>query len=290
MIDYRTTHRRRSAHRASPLWLGAVALACTLMASTPGWSQALAPSNPGAVGATSATAAPATAAPATAAPAKPSPAALEPFVAQYQVFKSGNALGDATMQLVRNDARRWRVDLGMRGTRGLLGLAGLNAEQSTVFDVAGGLYRPLAQSTLRKSVFTQKQTVGVYDWRSGQARWTGDVKETRRAPVALQPGDQSGLLINLAVIRDAQPGQSLHYRFVDDGRVRDHRYNVSTQLEEVKVGELNYSAMRVTRLESGNEETVIWVVQGVPTPIRMLQRENGEDTFDLRLVEYKGAQ
>jgi hypothetical protein len=218
------------------------------------------------------------------------PQALEPFIAQYQVFKGGSVLGDATMQLVRNDPQRWRVDLGLHGTKGLIGLAGINAEQSTVFDVAGTSYRPLAQSTLRKSVFTRKQTVGVYDWRSRQARWTGDVKEARRAPVALQDGDQSGLLINLAVIRDAQPGKSLQYRYVDDGRVRDHLYNVSTELDDVKVGDLSYSAMRVTRVESSNEETVIWVVAGVPTPIRMLQRENGVDTYDLRLVEYKGVQ
>ena len=67
-------------------------------------------------------------------------------------------------------------------------------------------------------------------------------------------------------------------------------YVVATELEDVKVGDISYSAMRVTRVQSGNEETVIWVVDGVPTPIRMLQRENGEDTYDLRLVEYKGAQ
>ena len=218
------------------------------------------------------------------------PRALEPFVAQYQVFKDGRVLGDAVMQVVRNDARRWRVDLSIRGTEGLVGLAGIAAQQSTVFDVAGATYRPLAQSTLRKTVFTKKQTVGVYDWRSHQARWTGDVKESRRAPVLLQDGDQSGLLINLAVIRDAQPGKSLNYRFVDDGRVRDHRYDVSTQLEEMKVGELSYSAMRVARIQSGNEETVLWVVDGVPTPVRLLQREDGEDKYDLRLVEYKGAQ
>ncbi|WP_082538886.1 DUF3108 domain-containing protein [Lysobacter sp. Root494] len=215
--------------------------------------------------------------------------ALEPFVAQYQVFKDGHVLGDAVMRVVKNDARRWRVDLDMKGT-GWVGLAGIAAEQSTVFDVAGNRYRPLAQSTVRKTVFTKKQTVGVYDWRTHQGRWTGDVKESRRVPVTLQDGDQSGLLINLAVIRDAQPGQSLQYRFVDDGRVRDHRYDVSSQIEDVKIGELSYSAMRVTRAQAGNEETVIWVVDGVPTPVRLLQRENGEDKYDLRLVEYKGAQ
>jgi hypothetical protein len=194
------------------------------------------------------------------------------------------------MRVVKNDARRWRVDLDIKGTEGLVGLAGIAAQQSTVFDMAGNQYRPLAQSTVRKTVFTKKQTVGIYDWRSHEARWTGDVKESRRAPVTLQSGDQSGLLINLAVIRDAQPGQALQYRFVDDGRVRDHRYDVSTRIEDVKIGELSYSAMRVTRAQAGNEETVIWVVDGVPTPVRLLQREDGEDKYDLRLVEYKGAQ
>ena len=216
--------------------------------------------------------------------------AVEPFIANYQVFNGGKALGDATMQVVRNDARRWRVDLNMRGTRGLIGLAGINAEQSTVFEPVGETYRPLSQSTLRKALFTRRQTIGVYDWRSHKARWTGDVKDTRKAPVALQDGDMSGLLINLAVVRDAQPGQALHYRFVDDGRVRDHHYTVAQELEPMAVGDLKYNAMRVTRAQGGNEETVIWVVDGVPTPIRMLQRENGQDTYDLRLVEYKGVQ
>jgi hypothetical protein len=225
--------------------------------------------------------------------AQPAPvqrSALEPFVAQYEVFKGGSALGDATMQVVKNDARRWRVDLGIRGTRGLFGVAGINAEQSTVFDTVGETYRPLSQGTVRKAVFMRRQTVGVYDWRSRNARWTGDVKKTRVAPVPLQDGDMSGLLINLAVIRDAQPGKALHYRFVDDGRVRDHQYLVANDLESMKVGDMSFNAMRVTRVQSGNEETVLWVVSGVPTPIRMLQRENGEDTYDLRLVEYKGVQ
>lgn len=216
--------------------------------------------------------------------------ALEPFIARYQVFRRGKALGEATMQVVRQDAQRWRIDLRVNGTRGLAGLAGIRAEQSTVFDVAGGHYRPLAQSMVRGSLFTRRQTVGVYDWASRLARWTGDVKETRRAPVPLQEGDQSGLLINLAVIRDAQPGHTLHYRFVDDGRARDHRYVVSSSLEDVAVGDLGYSAMRVDRVRGGGEETSLWVVAGVPTPIRVLQREDGEDTLDLRLVEYQGVQ
>jgi len=216
-------------------------------------------------------------------------AALEPFVANYQVLRSGRALGEATLRVVRQDGTRWRVDLTMRGT-GLLGLAGINAEQSTVFDTVGETYRPLTQATLRKALFTRRQTVGTYDWSSLTAHWTGDIKKTRLAPVPLQPGDMSGLLINLAVIRDAQPGKAMQYRFVDTGRARDHRYVAAQELESLSVGELSYNALRVNRVQGGPEETAIWVVDGVPTPIRMLQRDDGQDTYDLRLVDYKGVE
>lgn len=212
--------------------------------------------------------------------------ALEPFVAQYEVFRGGSKLGQATMQLSNSSNERWRIDLTMRGA-GLLRIAGINAEQSTVFDTVGEAYRPLSQATLRRVVFTRRRTTGVYDWSARQARWQGDVRKTRRAPVPLQPGDMSGLLINLAVIRDAQPGRTLDYRFVDDGRMREHRYIVAAESEPVSVDGMGYSALRVTRVE-GNDETVIWVVDGVPTPVRILQRDDGEDTYDLRLTEYRG--
>jgi hypothetical protein len=217
--------------------------------------------------------------------------ALEPFVANYQILNGGKPLGEAVMQVVSEATPgRWRMDLNMHGTRGLMGLANVNAQQSTVFDTVGETYRPLSQGTVRKAVFMGRKITGVYDWSTHTARWTGDIKKKRQAPVPLRDGDMSGLLINLAIIRDAQPGKTLHYRFVDNGRARDHHYLVAQELEGVTVDGMGFNAMRVSRVQGGStEETVVWVVDGVPTPVRILQRENGEDTYDLRLVDYKGA-
>ena len=212
---------------------------------------------------------------------------LAPFVATYQVFSNGRQLGDATMQLVRLDGARWRIDLGMKGS-GLARVTGLNVQQSTLFDSDGHDYRPLSQSTVRRVFLSSKHSTGVYDWTARSARWTGDVKPSRRAPVALRDGDLSGLLIDLAVIRDAMPGKTLKYRFVEGGRARDHVYVVAPQTEPVEVDGLGYDAMRVSR-DDGNDQTVVWVASGVPTPIRILQREDGDDSTDLRLVEYKEA-
>ena len=213
---------------------------------------------------------------------------LQPFVATYQVFHDGHQLGNATMLLSQLDSPRWRIDLGMKG-RGLMRVTGLNLQQSTLFDSNGANFRPLSQSTVKRAFLSSRKTVGVYDWNARSARWTGDVKKTRTAPVALQDGDMSGLLIDLAVIRDAEPGRTLHYRFVDDGRAREHTWVVAPQTEGISVGELSYDAMRVERNEDGGDQTILWVARGVPTPIRILQREDGQDATDLRLIQYKGA-
>ena len=215
--------------------------------------------------------------------------ALEPFVATYDAWNGGKPAGTAHMRLAR-EGGHWRIDLDVTGTRGLARWMRLDIDQGTVFDEAGGDYRPLRQDTRRKAMFMGRHVEGVYDWASGTARWSGDIKPERRRPVELRDGDKSGLLINLAIVRDARPGRLLDYRFVDGGRVREHRYAVAEATERVEVDGLSYDAMRVSRTNGGNDETIFWVARGVPTPIRILQRENGEDAFDLRLVAYEGAQ
>lgn len=212
---------------------------------------------------------------------------LEPFLASYEAQYRGKSAGSATMRVIHERGSKWRVDLGIEGSRGMAGVMGLNLQQSTAFDVIDDDYRPLGQSTVRKGLFLGRKTVGTYDWSKASARWQGDLKPKHRQPVALQPGDMSGLLINLAIVRDARPGAVLHYRFVEAGRVRDHVYQVAADTETVTLGELSYSTLRVARVNGGNDETVVWIAQGVPTPVRILQRENGEDAVDLRLIEYK---
>lgn len=217
-------------------------------------------------------------------------AELRPFVATYDAWYQGKAAGAATMRLTSQGAQ-WDVELDIRGNRGFAGILGLNLTQNTVFDVVDGLYRPLQQATVRKAaVFFNRRVTGLYDWSRNVAQWSGDLKASRKQPVALQSGDMSALLINLAVIRDAVPGASLRYRFVDGGRVREYQYQAGPEPEIVPVGEMSYSALRVSRTNGGNDEMIIWVADGVPTPVRILQREDGEDAIDLRLVEYQGVQ
>lgn len=217
------------------------------------------------------------------------PRTLEPFVGRYHALYHGKPAGSATLKVVRQSPPRWRVDLGIEGEKGMAGVLGLNVQQSTVFESDGTGYRPISQSTVRKGLFMGRRSTGTYDWVRGSAQWRGDLKKRHAQPVALQPGDMSGLLINLAIIRDARPGAVLRYRFVEGGRVRDHVYQVADATEAVTIGELGYEVLRVARINGGNDDTVVWVAAGVPTPVRILQREDGEDAVDLQLIEYEGT-
>lgn len=218
-------------------------------------------------------------------------AELAPFLASYEAWYQGRHAGDATMRVEQAGDGLWEVGLGIRGRHGFAGLARVNIEQSTQFDIAGGHYRPLRQETMRKALVFTRRATGSYDWNAGQAQWTGDVSKRRRAPVPLRDGDMSALLINLAIMRDAQPGATLQYRFVDGGRAREHVYQVAPEPEIVEVGELSYNALRVSRVDEGRDDMIVWIADGVPTPVRILQLDDdGEDDVDLRLIEYQGVQ
>lgn len=211
---------------------------------------------------------------------------LQPFTARYQVLYRGRDLGTATLQLTAVDDRRWQIRLDMQGA-GLLRLTGLNASQHTDFQVDGALWRPLRQERRRRVFLSSRDSIGEYDWARGMAQWRGDVKASRRAPVPITPGDMDSLLLDLAAIRDASPGATLHYRLVEDGRARAQTWQVAAAPETIAAGGLSYDALRVTRIDRADGDgATIWVANGVPTPIRLLQREDGEDATDLRLLDY----
>ncbi|WP_165782389.1 DUF3108 domain-containing protein [Solilutibacter silvestris] len=213
---------------------------------------------------------------------------LVPFRATYSVARNGSPAGVASMQVVDLGGGRWRLDLGIRGTQGLAGLAGLNLQQSTVFERVGDTFRPLSQATIKNLLLRSQRITGSYDWSRNSAQWTGDVSSKRRAPVALQPGDMNTLLVNLAVVRDADAGKPLQYRVVDNGRARLQAFITSAAKETITVGDLSYDAWHVSRTNAGSDGMDAWVSDNVPTPVRIVQKDGDTGTLELLLTDYKG--
>jgi Protein of unknown function (DUF3108) len=200
--------------------------------------------------------------------------ALEPFNADYQANYMGvSAIGKMTIE--PQGGNRWKYTLKVANNVAQL-------SQSTVFEDNAGQWRPLS-GTDHSSVLIKKiRRNAVYDWASGEARWSGDVKPERAGPVKLQAGDMDALLMNMAVTRDVIAGKPLRYRLVDEGRAKPMQYTIEGK-ETVTVSGTQKQATKVV-YTSGNKQTYAWIVEGLPVPVRILQRKNGKDDIDLKLV------
>ena len=202
--------------------------------------------------------------------------AVQPFQADY----SANYMGmqaNGRMTLVAAGANRWTYTLDIHSTVA-------NLTQSTTFDQHGGQWRPLSGTDSSLLLIRKSNKNATYDWGSGQARWSGDVKADRSGPIPLKAGDMDAMLINLAIARDVQAGKPLEYHMVDDGRAKQMTYRVAGK-ESITIGGKPQQATKVTRTD-GERETLLWVVDGLPVPARILQRKNGNDEMALQLKSF----
>ena len=199
--------------------------------------------------------------------------AVEPFTADYQASYMGmQANGKMTLAPAGDD--RWRYSLDISNS-----LASLS--QSTVFEEHNGHWRPISSKDSSNVLVKKSDKHAKYDWSKGVASWSGDVKPDRAGPIKLKAGDMDALLINLAIVRDVEAGKPLRYRMVDDGRVKQLSYSVAGQ-ESITVGGKSHQATKVVSTD-GDKQTIAWIVDGMPVPARILQREEGKDAMDLRV-------
>ncbi|WP_448673762.1 DUF3108 domain-containing protein [Pseudoxanthomonas mexicana] len=203
--------------------------------------------------------------------------ALKPFTVQYEASFKGISAGGA-MTLSRQ-GQRWTYAMGLRN-------AMADLSQATVFEEAAGRYRPLGGSDRSTYLMKTRAVVTLYNWKGMQARWTGDVKPQRAGPVAMQPGDMDALLVNLALVRDIGFGRtSMSYRLLENGKAKSMTYRVAGR-EKITVGGRALDTTRVVQ-SAGSKQTAVWIAPGVPTPVRIVQREDGSEVFRLQLTSWR---
>ncbi len=200
--------------------------------------------------------------------------AVKPFVADYEATVKGAIHADAQMKLTSAGTDRWSYELSVESPIA-------SARQTTVFEDRDGAWRPVSGSDSTQMLFKKSQKNATYDWASGEARWTGNVKPDRMGPVKLQAGDVDAMLLNLAIVRDVIAGKPLSYRMVDNGVARQQVFQ-NLGKESITVAGKQATATKVSR-SSDSKLVTVWVVEGLPVPARILQQDDGKDSLDLVL-------
>ena len=200
--------------------------------------------------------------------------AVQPFVADYQANVKGTIKATAQMTLAPAGGDRWNYVLSVNSPVA-------SVRQSTVFEARGKAWRPLSGSDSTTVLLKKTQKNATYDWAKGEASWSGDVKPDRTGPVKLREGDMDAMLLNLAIVRDVGDGKALNYRLVENGRARPQNYRM-LGTETITVGGKARTATKVSR-SSDDKQTIVWIVEGLPVPARILQTRDGNDELDLVL-------
>lgn len=203
--------------------------------------------------------------------------ALDAFTATYKASALGMQ-GDGQMTLTPQGNGKWKYDMSVRNQL-------VNLTQSTTFEDKDGSYRPLSSSDSSVVLIKSKSVKTNYDWSTQQATWSGDIKDNRKGPIPLKAGDMDALLVNLAIVRDVHSGKPLNYRMLENGKATPMSYQESGK-ETITVAGKTVNATKVTQTE-GKKQMVVWVVADKPVPVRILQRENGQDSYDLTLTSFK---
>ena len=199
--------------------------------------------------------------------------AVKPFVADYEASWKG-VQANAQISLNRSGDNRWNYELSVSNQLG-------SSRQTTVFEEHGAGFRPLSGVDATQVLFKRSQKNATYDWASGEARWSGDVKPDRVGPVKLREGDMDAMLLNLAIVRDVAAGKPLNYRLVENGTARAQSYRELGKETITYAGQAR-TATKVSR-SSDDKQVIVWIVDGLPVPARILQTRGGSDELDLVL-------
>lgn len=204
-------------------------------------------------------------------------AELKPFNATYRASYN-NMAANATMSLAPAGGDRWTYSMNVQNA-----LAQLN--RTSTVDASGAQLRPVSNRESSSMLVKKRSKQASFNWANAQATWSGDVKADRRGPVKLQAGDVDGMTLNLALVQDALAGKPMRYRLIENGKAKPMTFS-SAGRENVTVAGKAMQATKVTGSD-GDSRMSVWVVQGIPVPVRIQQRDDDGDTIDLNLQSVK---
>lgn len=217
-----------------------------------------------------------------------SAADLAAFSARYEVYLDGKPRGDSRMMLREESPGRWLLSVDAQGSGSLARLSGYSLHQETRFDLVDGRPRLLSGLTRRENRLGRREVSTIFDWRSGEASWSGQVEVRERGPLPLSADAVNAPLLNLLLAldgRDARPGEVLSYRLLDRGEADRVDY-VRGALEPVQVPAGRYLAAPLSgERPSRQRRTTAWYAAELPPlPVRMVQTEPGKPSYELRLA------
>lgn len=210
---------------------------------------------------------------------------LQPYTAEYEVFRNDKPLGRGTVTLKPDGLGHWELTSVTEGTRGLASLAGVEIRERSVVDLQDGRLQTLGYEYRQSAGWKKRERSVVFD-AAGKRIVSRD--RDREFTFDLTPGVLDRQAVSLALSRDVAAGKRdvLSYSVVDRDELDTQTFRVGAE-EKVTTPAGTLAALRVERerTDARGRKTTSWlgIEQGY-IPVRVLQTEADGDSIEMRLV------
>jgi hypothetical protein len=216
-----------------------------------------------------------------AAPDAPVPA---PFAAKFAIEWKGITAGYTQLELTRSSPNAYTYK-SRNMARGIFRLAFPDAiSQLSSFSIIDGEVRPSAYRADDGSGDAGKSVNLKFDW---QARRVTGVSEKKPVDIALEPGTQDSLSVQIALMRELAAGRvPKSFWMIDNDEIKEYRYvHEGTVTLDTPLGTLETVIYRSER--SGSDRvTRLWLAPSLGyLPVRAERSRAGRIDFGLSIRE-----
>lgn len=174
---------------------------------------------------------------------------LQPFHARYGIIWRGFNAGTTELELKRDTGDQF-VYVSRANARGMFrAFFSDEITQTSWFALVENGVRPLRYRADDGSDDTDRDITLEFDWRANRARGTA---EDKPVDVALEPGAQDAMSIQIALMRDLLAGNKpSKYRLFDKDKVKEYTYTLEGEARvKTALGELDTVIYRAQRAGS----------------------------------------
>lgn len=208
--------------------------------------------------------------------------ALQPFTATYGVEWKGMTAGLSTLELERGESGTW-IYRSRNVARGLFRLAFPDAiTQISTFRLEGPMVVPLSYRADDGSSRTDRDVSLEFDWVRGRVTGTA---ERQAVDVALEPGVQDGMSVQIALMRELAAGRDpQRFLLIDKSQVKEYLYaREGTARIDTALGPLDTVIYRSQRPNS-DRITRMWHAPALGyVPVRAERVRGGRVEFQMKI-------
>ena len=202
--------------------------------------------------------------------------ALEPFKAEYTVFKDGKKIGLSSIEL-SYEAPFYTLTDNTNGTHGMASFLGFKRLEVSLFTEKDGVFLPETYSMNQKVAFNKRKSNYQVDNKNHLV--VGKHKDDNwqlDAPAVFTTPN----LVSLTLFQDICAGKTknLDYTIIKDGKIKHYSFKISSSLDNIiEVDKLHSKPSRITKTWLDTNQMCL--------PIKTYHIEEGEDPIETKLIK-----